>query len=203
MAIQLGHTHRLILHQYFPPQSSNCSSNGGNVLTQSHNEYLDTQAEAWILDRNINDYDDNHSQPSLGDGSTHCCDSGCEHGYHPDPMLSDPLHGALDNPLGQPPVSQENLPTEAGLHETMAEEQQFPFPASQPMESQVVVTKELEVQAAQVTPANKQMQLHSVAWSKGELQEVHGPPCSPTQACQGELAAVTDIPTLQGCSIHA
>ena len=79
MAIQLGHTHRLILHQYFP-QSSNCSSNGDNVPTQSHDEYLDTQAEAWILDGNISnyDYDDNHSQPSLGDENTHCCDSG----YH-------------------------------------------------------------------------------------------------------------------------
>ena len=105
---------------------------------------------------NINDYDydDNHSQPSLGDGSTHCCDSGCEHGYHHNPMLSDPLHGALDNPPGHSPVSQENLPTEAGLQETMAEEQQLAFPASQETESQVVA-KELEIQAAQVTPANK------------------------------------------------
>ena len=47
------------------------------------------------------------------------------------------------------------------------------------------------------------MQLHSVAQSKGELQEVHGPSCSPTQACQDKLAAVTDIPTLWGCSSHA
>ena len=47
----------------FSPQSSNCSSNGDNVLTQSHDEYLDTQAEAWILDGNLSnyDYDDNHS----------------------------------------------------------------------------------------------------------------------------------------------
>ena len=47
------------------------------------------------------------------------------------------------------------------------------------------------------------MQLHSVAQSNGELQEVHGPSCSPTQANPDELAAGTDIPTLQGCSIHA
>ena len=46
------------------------------------------------------------------------------------------------------------------------------------------------------------MQLHSIAQSKGELQEVHGPSCSPTQARQDELAAVTDIPTLWGCSLH-
>ena len=32
---------------------------------------------------------------------------------------------------------------------------QLAFPASQPTESQVVVAKELEIQAAQVTPANK------------------------------------------------
>ena len=64
----------------FSPPSSNCSSNGGNIPTQSHNEHLDTQAEAWILDGNISNYDhdDNHSQPSLGDENTHCCDSG----YH-------------------------------------------------------------------------------------------------------------------------
>ena len=54
-----------------------------------------------------------------------------------------------------PPVSQENPPTEAGPPETMAEEQQLAFPASQPAESQVVVAKELEIQATQVTPANK------------------------------------------------
>ena len=47
------------------------------------------------------------------------------------------------------------------------------------------------------------MQLHSVAQSKGELQEVHGPSCSPTQANQDELAAVTNILTLRGCSFHA
>ena len=130
------------------PQSGNCSGNGDNVPTQSQDEYYGTQTDVWVLVENINnyDYDGNHSQPSLGDGSTHCCDSGCEHGYYPDPMLSDPLHGALDNPPGHPPVSQENLPTETGLHD---------FPASQPTESQVVVAKELEIQAAQVTPANK------------------------------------------------
>ena len=107
----------------FAPQSGNCSGNGDNVLTPSQDEYLGTQTDVWVLAENINDYDydDNHSQPSLGDGSAHCCDSGCEHGYHPDPMLSDPFHGALDNPPGHPPVSQENLPTEADLHETMAE----------------------------------------------------------------------------------
>ena len=82
-------------------------------------------------------------------------------------------------------------------------QRQLSFPASQPTESQVVVAKELEIQAAQVTPANKQMQLPSVAKSKGELQEVHGPSCSPTQARQDELAAVTDIPTLWGCFSHA
>ena len=47
------------------------------------------------------------------------------------------------------------------------------------------------------------MQLHPVAQSKGELQEVHGSSCSPTQAHQDELAAVTDIPTLWRCSFHA
>ena len=104
----------------FAQQSGNCSGNGDDVPTQSQNEYLGTQANVWVLVGNIYDYDDNHSQPSLGYEGTHCCDSGCEHGYHPDPMLSDPLHGALDNPQGHPPVSQENLPTEAGLHETMA-----------------------------------------------------------------------------------
>ena len=141
----------------FVPQSGNCSGNGDNVPTQSQDEYLGTQTDVWVSVENINDYDydDNHSQPSLGDGSTHCCDNGCEHGYYPDPMLSDPLHGALDNPPGHPLVSQENLPTEAGLHETMAKEQQLALPASQPTESQVVVAKELEIQAAQVTPANK------------------------------------------------
>ena len=41
-----------------------------------------------------------------------------------------------------------------------------------------------------------------IAQSKGELQEVHGPSCSPTQANQDKLAAVTDIPTLWGCSFH-
>ena len=46
------------------------------------------------------------------------------------------------------------------------------------------------------------MQLHSTAQSKGELQEVHGPSCSPTQAHQDELAAVTDIPILWGYSFH-
>ena len=84
----------------------------------------------------------------------------------------------------------------------MTEEQQLAFPASQLAESQVVVAKELEIQATQVTPANKRMQLHSIAQSKGELQEVHGPSCCPTQANQDELAAVTDIPTLWGCSFH-
>ena len=46
------------------------------------------------------------------------------------------------------------------------------------------------------------MQLHSIAQSKGELQEVHGLSCFPTQAHQDELAPVTDIPTLWGCSFH-
>ena len=108
----------------------------------------------------------------------------------------------LDNSRCHPPVSQENPPTEAGPPETMAEAQQLAFHASQPAESQVVVAKELEIQATQVTPANKRMRLHSIAQSKGELQEVHGPSCSPTEACQDELAAVTDIPTLWGCSFH-
>ena len=141
----------------FAPQSGNCSGNGDNVPTQSQDEYPGTQTDVWVSVENINDYgyDNSHSQPSLGDGSTHCCDNHCEHGYHPDPMLSDPLHCALDNPPGYPPVSQENLPTEAGPHETMAEEQQLAFPASQPTESQVVVAKELEIKAAPVTLANK------------------------------------------------
>ena len=197
----------------FSPQSSNCSSNGDNVPAQSDNEYLDTQAEAWILDGNISNYDhdDNHSQPSLGDENTHCCDSGYHSGsaslkgcdldssenHDQDSWLT------LDNSRCHPPVSQENPPTEADPPQTMAEEQQLAFPASQPTESQVVVAKELEIQATQVTPANEQMQLHSVAQSKGELQEVHGPSCSPTQANQDELAAVTDILTLWGCSFHA
>ena len=163
----------------FSPQSSNCSSNGDNVPTQSHDKYLDTQAEAWILDGNISNYDhdDNHSQPSLGDENTHCCDSGYHSGsaslkgcdldssedHDQDSWLT------LDNSRCHPPVSQENPPTEAGPPETMAEEQQLASPASQPTESQVVVAKELELQATQVTPANKLMQLHSVAQSKGEL----------------------------------
>ena len=109
----------------------------------------------------------------------------------------------LNSSRCHPPVSQENPPTEAGPPETMAEEQQLALPASQPTKSQVVVAKELEIQAAPVTLANKQMQLHSVAQSKEELQEVHGPSCSPTQANQDELATVTDIPTLRGCSFHA
>ena len=105
IVIQVGHTHKLILYLYLPPQSGNCSGNGDDVPTQSQDEYLGTQTNVWLLVENINDYDndDNHSQPSLGDGSIHCCDSGCEHGYHPDPMLSDPLHGALDNPPGHLP----------------------------------------------------------------------------------------------------
>ena len=47
------------------------------------------------------------------------------------------------------------------------------------------------------------MQLHPIAQSEGELQEVHGPSCSLTQAHQDELAGVADIPTLWGCSSHA
>ena len=44
-------------------------------------------------------------------------DSGCQQDYYSDPMLSDPLHGAVDNPPGHLLVLQENLPTEAGLQE--------------------------------------------------------------------------------------
>ena len=135
----------------FSPQSSNCSSNGDNVPTQSHDEYLGTQAEAWILDGNVSnyDYDDNHSQPYLGGENTHCCDSG----YHSD---SASLKGCsdqdssenhdqdswltLDNSQCHPPVSQENPPTEACHPEKMAEEQSL---ASQSTESQVVMAEEL------------------------------------------------------------
>ena len=93
----------------FAPQSGNCSGNGDNVPTPCQDEYLGTQTDVWVLAENINDYDydDNHSQPFLGDGGTHCCDNGFEYCYCPDPMLSDPLHGALDNPPGHPPISGE------------------------------------------------------------------------------------------------
>ena len=104
------------------------------------NEYPDIQAEAWILDGNISnyDYDDNHSQPSLGDKNTHSCDSGYHSGSASLKGCSD-LDSSenhdqdswltLDNSQRHPPVSQENPPTEAGPPETMAEEQSL---ASQP-----------------------------------------------------------------------
>ena len=117
------------------------------------------------MDGNISNYDhdDNHSQSSLGDENTHCCDSvyhsgsaspkGCDldsnENHDQDSWLT------LDNSRCHPPVSQKNPPTETGPPETMADEQQLAFPAPQPTESQVVVAKELEIQAAQVTPANK------------------------------------------------
>ena len=109
----------------FSPQFSNCSSNGDNVPIQSHNEYLDTQAEAWILDGNISnyDYDDTHSQPSMGDENTHCCGSGYHSGSASLKGCSD-LDSSencdqdswltLDNSQCHPPVSQENPPPYRG-----------------------------------------------------------------------------------------
>ena len=116
-----------------------------NVLSQSHDEYFDTQSEAWTSHENMSncDYDNNHLHPSVYGHTNHCCDSGCQHDYHTDPMLSDPLYGALDNLPGHVPVSQENLPTKASLQETMAKEHQLSYPASQPTESQVVMAEEL------------------------------------------------------------
>ena len=121
----------------FSPQSSNCSDNGEHVPSQSQDEYLDIQADAWVLAENISnyDYDDNHSQPSLDDENTHCYDSDYQHGCPPDPPnLKD--HSdldsswnsdqdswlTLDNSRWPPPVSQENPPTEAGPSETMVDE---------------------------------------------------------------------------------
>ena len=104
--------------------------------------------------------------PSVDGETTHCCESGCQQDYHSDPMLNDPLHGAVDNPPGHLPALQENLPAEAGLQETMAEEQKLAFPASQPTESQVVMAKDLarlqqELQAVQNTLATSRDVLHS------------------------------------------
>ena len=82
----------------FSPQSSNCSGNGDYVPSQSQDEYLDIQANAWVLAENISDYDydDNHSEPSLDDENTHCYDSDYQHGYPPDPPnLKD--HSDLDS----------------------------------------------------------------------------------------------------------
>ena len=150
-----------------PPQSSCCTDKVDNVLSQNHNEYLDTQAVAWTSDENMSNYefDNNHLHPSVDGETTHFCDSGCQQDYHSDPMLSDPLHGAVDNPPGHLPVLQENLPAEAGLQETMAEKHQLAFPATQPMESQVVMAKDLarlqqELQAVQNTLAASRYVLH-------------------------------------------
>ena len=111
----------------------------------------------------------------------------------------------------------------------MAEEQHL---ASQPTESQVVMAKELarlqwelqsaqdtladehnhsslvsqinelEIQAAKLCLAHKQKQFPATSPSEGELQAVNGLSCSPTLAHQDELAAITDIATLQECSFH-
>ena len=111
----------------------------------------------------------------------------------------------------------------------MAEEQHL---ASQPNELQVVMAKELarlqwelqsaqdtlanecnhsslvsqinelEIQAAKLSLAHKQKQFPATTPSEGELQAVNGPSCSPTLAHQDELAAITDIATLQECSFH-
>ena len=149
----------------FSPQSSNCSDNGDHVPSQSQDEYLDIQADAWVLAENISnyDYDDNHSQPSLDDENTHCYDSDYQHGYPPDPPnLKD--HSDLDsswnsdqdswftmdNSQWPPPVSQENPPTEASPPETMVDEQSLASPMT---ESQVVMAGEL---------ARLQQELHSV-----------------------------------------
>ena len=114
-----------------------------NVPFQSHDGYLDTQAEAWTLDESMSnyDYDDNHLHPSVDGETTNCCDSGCQHDYHSGPMF--PRYGALDDPPGHPPVLWENLPTEASPWETVAKEHQLAFAASQPTESQVVMAEEL------------------------------------------------------------
>ena len=150
-----------------PPQSSCCTDKVDNVLSQSHDEYLDTQAEAWTLDENMSNYEfyNNHLHPSVNGETTHCCECGCQQDYHSDPMLSDPLHGAMENPPGHLPVLQQNLSTEAGPLETMAEEQQLAFPATQPMESQVVMAKDLarllqELHAVQNTLAASRDVLH-------------------------------------------
>ena len=124
-----------------------------------------------------------------------------------------------ENFIGHPPVSQENPPIEANPHQAMAEE--LPL-TSQPTESQVIMTKELarlqqelqsvpdtmadecnhftpmsltyelEIQAAQLLLAHKQKQFPSTTQSEEEFQAVNGPPCSPTQAHQDELAVSTD-----------
>ena len=98
------------------------------------------------------DYDDNHSHSSLDDENTHCHESDYQHGYPLDPFnLID--HSDLDsswnsdqdswfslNSPGHAPVSLEKPPTKARPHETELEEQPL---ASQPTESQVVMSKEL------------------------------------------------------------
>ena len=64
-------------------------------------------------------------------------------------------------------------------------------------------TFELEMQAAQISLAYKQKQFPSTTQSEEELQTVNGPSCSPAQAHQDELAAVTNIPGLHECSSHS
>ena len=120
-------------------------------------------------------------------------------------------------------------PTEASPHEAMADEQPL---ATKPNESQVVMAKELarlrpelqsaqdtladernhsslvsqidepEIQAAKLSLAHKQKQFPATTPSVGELQAVNGMSCSPTLAHQDEMAAITDIATLQECSFH-
>ena len=63
-------------------------------------------------------------------------------------------------------------------------------------------TYELELQAAQLSLANKQKQFPSTSQSEEELQAVNEPPCSPTKNHHDELAAITDILTLWDCSSH-
>ena len=50
-----------------PPQSSCCTDKVDNVLSQSNDEYLDTQAVAWTSDENMSNYefDNNHLHPSV------------------------------------------------------------------------------------------------------------------------------------------
>ena len=63
-----------------PPQSSCCTDKVDNVLSQSYDEYLDTQAVAWTSDENMSNYefDNNHLHPSVDGETTHFCDSGCQ-----------------------------------------------------------------------------------------------------------------------------
>ena len=69
--------------------------------------------------------------------------------------------------------------------------------------SLVSQTYELEIQAAQLSLAHMQKQFPSTTQSEEELQAVNGPSCSPTQAHQNKLAAITDIPRLEEYSFNS